>query len=48
MLIVMDSRADAAAVRRVIETVEQMGLKATPIPGAQRVAIGTSLIVPLG
>ena len=40
MLIVMDSRADAAAVARVIETVEQMGLKATPIPGAQRVAIG--------
>jgi len=40
MLIVMDSRADAAAVARVIETVEQMGLKATPIQGAQRVAIG--------
>ncbi len=40
MLIVMDSRADQAAIDRVIETVEQMGLKATPIPGAQRVAIG--------
>src|SRR5512135_1756107 len=40
MLIVMDSRADAETIDRVIETVEQMGLKATPIPGAQRVAIG--------
>ncbi len=40
MLIVMDSRADANAIRRVVEAVEQMGLKATPIPGAQRVAIG--------
>lgn len=40
MLIVMDSRADKAAVDRVIETIEQMGLKATAIPGAQRVAIG--------
>ena len=40
MLIVMDARADAEAIRRVIETVEQMGLKATPIPGAQRVALG--------
>jgi 3-deoxy-7-phosphoheptulonate synthase len=40
MLIVMDSRADQASIDRVIETVEQMGLKATPIPGAQRVAIG--------
>jgi len=40
MLIVMDSRADAEAIRKVIEAVEQMGLKATPIPGAQRVAIG--------
>ena len=40
MLIVMDSRAPETAIRRVIEAVEQMGLKATPIPGAQRVAIG--------
>ena len=40
MLIVMDSQADAETIRRVIEKVEQMGLKATPIPGAQRVAIG--------
>jgi 3-deoxy-7-phosphoheptulonate synthase len=40
MLIVMDSRAPESAIRHVIETVEQMGLKATPIPGAQRVAIG--------
>ena len=40
MLIVMDSHADAEAIRRVVEAVEQMGLKATPIPGAQRVAIG--------
>jgi 3-deoxy-7-phosphoheptulonate synthase len=42
VLIVMDSRADGAAIDHVIETVEKMGLKATPIPGAQRVAIGVT------
>jgi len=36
----MDSRADRSAIDHVIETVEKMGLKATAIPGAQRVAIG--------
>jgi 3-deoxy-7-phosphoheptulonate synthase len=40
MLVVMDSRADRAAIDRVVEAIEKMGLKATPIPGAQRVAIG--------
>jgi 3-deoxy-7-phosphoheptulonate synthase len=40
MLIVMDSGASAADVRRVVEAVEQLGLAAHPIPGAQRTAIG--------
>lgn len=40
MLVVMDARAGQAAIDLVIETIEKMGLKATPIPGAQRVAIG--------
>jgi 3-deoxy-7-phosphoheptulonate synthase len=40
MLVVMDSRADQAAIDDVIEAIEKMGLRATPIPGAQRVAIG--------
>jgi 3-deoxy-7-phosphoheptulonate synthase len=40
MLIVMDSSASAQDVRRVVETVESLGLQAHPIPGAQRTAIG--------
>src|SRR5512146_2955356 len=40
MLIVMDSAATAKDVRRVVETVESLGLQAHPIPGAQRTAIG--------
>ena len=40
MLIVMDSAASAEDVRRVVETVESLGLAAHPIPGAQRTAIG--------
>jgi 3-deoxy-7-phosphoheptulonate synthase len=40
MLVVMDARADRSAIDHVIDTIEKMGLKATPIPGAQRVAIG--------
>ena len=40
MLIVMDSAASPEDVRRVVETVESLGLQAHPIPGAQRTAIG--------
>src|SRR6266540_4964269 len=40
MLIVMDSAASAEDVRRVVETVESLGLQAHAIPGAQRTAIG--------
>jgi 3-deoxy-7-phosphoheptulonate synthase len=40
MLIVMDSAATAEDVRRVVETVQGLGLQAHPIPGAQRTAIG--------
>jgi 3-deoxy-7-phosphoheptulonate synthase len=40
MLIVMDSAASAEDIRRVVETVEGLGLQAHAIPGAQRTAIG--------
>src|SRR3979409_1058094 len=40
MLIVMEAAATAADVRRVVETVQGMGVNAHPIPGAQRTAIG--------
>ena len=40
MLIVMDAAATAEDVRRVVETVESLGLAAHPIPGTQRTAIG--------
>ena len=40
MLIVMDSTALPEDVRRVVETVEGLGLQAHAIPGAQRTAIG--------
>src|SRR5512132_2569067 len=40
MLIVMDSTASPEDVRRVVETVEGLGLQAHAIPGAQRTAIG--------
>jgi 3-deoxy-7-phosphoheptulonate synthase len=40
MLIVMDSAATDEDVRRVVEAVEQRGLQAHAIPGAQRTAIG--------
>ncbi len=40
MLIVMDAAATAEDVRRVVATVEGLGLSAHPIPGAQRTAIG--------
>jgi 3-deoxy-7-phosphoheptulonate synthase len=40
MLIVMTSAATAEDVRRVVEAVENVGLQAHPIPGAERTAIG--------
>jgi len=40
VLIVMDRSASAEDVRRVVEAAERMGLRAHPIPGAQRTAIG--------
>ena len=40
MLLVMDAAASAEDVKRVVETVESLGLAAHPIPGAQRTAIG--------
>jgi 3-deoxy-7-phosphoheptulonate synthase len=42
MLIVMDSAATADDVRRVVEAVEGLGLRAHAIPGAQRTAIGVT------
>lgn len=40
MLIVMKMEATVAEVDAVVRKVEEKGLKATPIPGAQRTAIG--------
>jgi 3-deoxy-7-phosphoheptulonate synthase len=40
MLIVMDAHATEAQVRAVCEKIESVGLRAHPIPGAQRTAIG--------
>jgi 3-deoxy-7-phosphoheptulonate synthase len=40
MLIVMTTAATAQQVEQVIERIAALGLKAHPIPGAQRVAIG--------
>ncbi len=40
MLIVMKMDADPAEIEGVVETVESRGLKANPIPGSQRTAIG--------
>ena len=40
MLIVMTSDATEADIQRVITTVESIGLKAHPMPGANRTAIG--------
>ncbi len=48
MLIVMDKGVTEREIRSVIERIEQLGFKANPIPGAQRVAIGiTGNQVPL-
>jgi len=40
MLIVMQHGAAPAEVKRVVETIEEMGYQARPMPGAQRTAIG--------
>jgi 3-deoxy-7-phosphoheptulonate synthase len=40
MLIVMKSDATDADIQRVVETVESIGLKAHPMPGSNRTAIG--------
>lgn len=40
MLVVMKMNASADEVRRVVEKAESQDLKATPIPGSQRTAIG--------
>jgi 3-deoxy-7-phosphoheptulonate synthase len=40
MLIVMDAAAAPEDVRRVVETIENLGLQAHAIPGVQRTAIG--------
>ncbi|HZS05876.1 MAG TPA: 3-deoxy-7-phosphoheptulonate synthase [Blastocatellia bacterium] len=42
MLIVMNAGATEAEIRRVVETVESLGLKAHPMPGANRTAIGVT------
>jgi len=40
MLIVMQHGAAADDVRRVVETIEELGYQARPMPGAQRTAVG--------
>src|SRR6266540_739930 len=40
MLVVMNAAATAEDIRRVVDTIEGLGLQAHPIPGAQRTAIG--------
>ena len=40
MLIVMDRGATGEDVERVVEAAERLGLRAHPIPGAQRTAVG--------
>ena len=40
MLVVMETRADAKMVEDVVRAITEMGLKAHPIPGANRTAIG--------
>ena len=40
MLIVMDHRATPEEIRRVVDTIEEMGYGAKPMPGRQRTAIG--------
>jgi 3-deoxy-7-phosphoheptulonate synthase len=40
MLVVMQHDATADDVRRVVETIEELGYQARPMPGAQRTAVG--------
>jgi 3-deoxy-7-phosphoheptulonate synthase len=40
MLVVMSHGAAEADVRRVVDTIEEMGYEARPIPGKQRTAVG--------
>lgn len=40
MLVVMKHGATPEAVRRVVETIEEMGYEARPMPGKQRTAVG--------
>jgi len=40
MLVVMQHGATQAEVRRVVETIEELGYQARPMPGAQRTAVG--------
>jgi 3-deoxy-7-phosphoheptulonate synthase len=48
MLVVMQSHATDEQVRAVCDRIESLGLKAHPIPGAARTAIGISGAVDLG
>ncbi len=40
MLVVMQHGATQAEVRRVVDTIEELGYQARPMPGAQRTAVG--------
>lgn len=42
MLVVMDTQATAQQVEHVVQEIESMGLKAHPIPGSLRTAIGVT------
>src|SRR5437867_1030931 len=42
MLIVMERDCSAEQIQRVVEKIEKMGLKAHPIPGEMRTAIGVT------
>ncbi len=42
MLVVMDVNADRDQIEGVVRQIERLGLRAHPIPGAQRVAIGVT------
>ncbi|MEK6609349.1 MAG: 3-deoxy-7-phosphoheptulonate synthase, partial [Gemmatimonadota bacterium] len=40
MLIVMQHNATTDQIKRVVETIEEMGYQARPMPGKQRTAVG--------
>ena len=40
MLVVMKAQATEEEIREVCATIEQLGFRAHPLPGAQRTAIG--------